>query len=461
MENLIKVRRNCDRVQYHSHLCLGVHPSGRKAKWTAAGFFKLENGKIIRFIKEWDKLSMWKQLGFPLEEATTSLPVARPSLMIASLETIRRYLHAHAELSDQEKSTAASIVGWLQEVGAKRIITGLGGYGVAGVFSGRETGPRVMLRAELDALPISERGDERAWRSQNEHVAHSCGHDGHMAILLGIAKRLADTPPIRGEIILLFQPAEETGDGARAVVESKEFDASLRSDVAYALHNQPGRPFGEISIREGAFACASRGMIVRLHGRCSHAAHPEQGVSPVHVMCQLLKELEQLPERLPSSEDLRLVTIVHAQLGEVAFGTTPGEAVIMATLRTATDALMQPLVEAARELIERATQDAGLTYDIEFRDVFAAVLNDQQATKDVIHCAEKCGKKLKLLQAPNRWSEDFGVYSTVCRSAMFLLGAGEKMHVLHDSAYDFPDALIDHGVEMFWALLNEQRLFDD
>jgi len=118
------------------------------------------------------------------------------------------------------------------------------------------------------------------------------------------------------------------------------------------------------------------------------------------------------------------------------------------------------LVEAAYELIERETQEAGLTYDIEFRDVFSAVINDQQATADVIRCAQKCGKMLRLLPAQNTWSEDFGVYSAVCRSAMFLLGAGEAMYVLHDSAYDFPDALIEHGVEMFWALLNEQQLFD-
>lgn len=392
--------------------------------------------------------------------STASISPVVPSLKNASLPTIRHYIHAHAELSNQEKNTAATIVGWLQEVSATRIITGLGGHGVAGVFKGREKGPRVMLRAELDALPITEQGDGREWRSQNEHVAHSCGHDGHMAILLGIAKRLADIPPVRGEVVLLFQPAEETGDGARAVIESEKFDTSLRPDVAYALHNQPGRPFGEVSIREGAFACASRGMIVRLHGRCSHAAHPEQGLSPVGAMCHLLKELEQLPQRLPPSEELRLVTIVHAQLGEVAFGTTPGEAVIMVTLRTATDTLMQPLVEAAHDLIERETQKVGLSYDIEFRDIFAAVFNDQDATTDVIRCAQKCGKMLTLLPAPNRWSEDFGVYSAVCRCAMFLLGAGETMYVLHDSAYDFPDTLIEHGVEMFWALLNEQGLFD-
>jgi len=133
---------------------------------------------MFRFIKEWDKLAMWKQLGFPLDEATETNAVAPlsavlPSLMNTSLETIRHYLHAEAELSGQEKLTAASIVGWLQEAGATRIVTGLGGHGVAGVFSGGEKGPKVMLRAELDALPISERGDAREWRSRNEHIAHS------------------------------------------------------------------------------------------------------------------------------------------------------------------------------------------------------------------------------------------------------------------------------------------------
>lgn len=423
---------------------------------------------MFRFIKEWDKSAVWTQLGFPIDEATkienvvpTPLPSPFPSLMNASLESIRHELHAQPELSGQEKLTAASIFGWLQEAGAARIITGLGGYGVAGVFSGREKGTRVMLRAELDALPISEQCKEREWCSRNEHVAHSCGHDGHMAILLGIAKRLALMPPTRGEVVLLFQPAEETGAGARAVIESEKFDTSLHADVAYALHNQPGRPFGEISIREGAFACASRGMIVRLHGHCSHAAHPEQGLSPVRVMCNLLEQLEQLPQRLPASEDLRLITIVHVQLGEEAFGTTPGEAVVMVTLRTATDALMLPLVEAARELVEQETEKAGLTYEIEFRDVFAAVFNDQQATADVVRCAHKHGKAITILQAPNRWSEDFGIYTAICRCAMFLLGAGEATYVLHDSAYDFPDALIEHGVDIFWALLNEQHLFNN
>ena len=125
---------------------------------------------MFRFIKEWDKLAMWQQLGFPLEEATTTktetiplFSVVVPSLMNASLQTIRHYLHAQAELSGLEKLTAASIVNWLQEARATRIVTGLGGHGVAGVFSGNEKGPRVMLRAELDALPISERGNGREW----------------------------------------------------------------------------------------------------------------------------------------------------------------------------------------------------------------------------------------------------------------------------------------------------------
>ena len=143
-----------------------------------------------------------------------------PSLMNSSLETIRHYLHSYPELSNHEGQTASYIVKWLQEANATRILTGIGGCGVVGLFSG----PRVMLRAELDALPVTENG-------QN-FVAHSCGHDGHMTILL-------------------FQPAEETGDGARTVIEDRQFKELIRPDVAYALHNQPGRRFGEISIREG------------------------------------------------------------------------------------------------------------------------------------------------------------------------------------------------------------------
>ncbi|UJR32764.1 hypothetical protein I4U23_020224 [Adineta vaga] len=445
----------------------GITASRKKATWTVVGIFQLENSKITLFIKEWNKSAMWQQFGFPHdEEAHIEMkPIAScftplPSLIDTSLETIRHYLHAQPELSSNEKMTAACITTWLKEVGATRVITDLGGYGVAGVFSGPKPGPRVMLRADLDALPIHEKSNGREWCSRNENVAHSCGHDGHMAILLGIAKQLSYQPPVRGEVVLLFQPAEETGDGARAIIQCNKFDASLRPDVAYALHNQPGHSLGEIAIREGAFACASRGMIVHLQGRCTHAAHPDQGLSPARVMCHLIEKLEQLPRSLPATQELRLLTIIHAKLGEIAFGTSPGEAVIMATLRTATDDLMQPMVEAARALIECETQQAGIKYDIKFCDIFDAVMNDQHATKDVINCARKCEKKLTLMSVPARWSEDFGVFSSICPSAMFLLGAGETAAVLHDAAYDFPDALIQHGVDMFWALLNEHELFE-
>ena len=149
----------------------------RKSKQEQSIIFMLP--VLLRFVKEWDKLSMWKQLGFQFDETATSRIdtavsscTALPSLIGTSLETIRRYLHAQAELSGHEKHTAISIVSWLQEVGSGRIITGLGGYGVAGVFGGRKAGPRVMLRAELDALPISEEDKGREWHSRNGHVAH-------------------------------------------------------------------------------------------------------------------------------------------------------------------------------------------------------------------------------------------------------------------------------------------------
>jgi hypothetical protein len=142
---------------------------------------------IFRFIKEWDKLAMWKQLGFPLDEATAdetstnvSLSTTYLPLMSTPLATIRHHLHSQPELSGQEKLTAALIASWLQEAGAGRIITGLGGHGVAVVFSGQKAGPRVMLRAELDALPIHERGEGREWLSRNEHVAQCIIQDARV-----------------------------------------------------------------------------------------------------------------------------------------------------------------------------------------------------------------------------------------------------------------------------------------
>ncbi|GHA85714.1 amidohydrolase [Modicisalibacter luteus] len=374
------------------------------------------------------------------------------SMLDNSLIELRHRLHAMPELSGQEVATAECVAGWLEEAGADEVIRNLGGHGVAGVFRGNAPGPRVLLRAELDALPIEEQGD-REWRSTREHVAHSCGHDGHMAVLLGVAQRLAYERPASGEVVLLFQPAEETGDGARRIVASEDF-GRIRPDHAYAFHNLPGRPLGEVSVCSGAFTCASRGMIIRLNGLCSHAAHPELGRNPAMAMCRILQGLKRLPLQMPDDHGLVMVTLIHARLGEVAFGTSPGQAEVMATLRTASDDMMRALAEAAVALARTEADEEQLGIEIDWCDTFTATTNAEEAVQAIEKVAAKQGASVSRMEAPHRWSEDFGALSATANGAMFTLGAGEECYPLHHPGYDFPDPLLEKGVGIFLGLVH-------
>ncbi|MHB0775590.1 amidohydrolase [Halomonas sp. WWR20] len=375
----------------------------------------------------------------------------RDSLLNASLASLRHALHARPEVSGRESATAQLIAEWLAEAGADPVLTGLGGHGVAGVFRGAEAGPRIMFRAELDGLPIQETS-AAAWASCHPHVAHSCGHDGHMAILLGLAQRLATAPPRRGETVLLFQPAEETGEGARAVIGSPRF-AELKPDQIYALHNLPGRPLGEVSLKEGAFTCASRGLIIRLTGLCSHAAHPELGRNPAMAMCRILQGLKRLPQQLPHDQGLAMVTLIHARLGEVAFGTSPGQAEVMATLRTENDEMMRALAEAAVSLARSEAEEEELGIEIDWCDNFTATRNAAQAVDAIERVAQSLGLTVNRLEKAHRWSEDFGQLAAQGQGAMFTLGSGEKCPPLHYPDYDFPDELLEIGIAIFERLL--------
>ncbi|SFI17375.1 amidohydrolase [Modicisalibacter xianhensis] len=373
-------------------------------------------------------------------------------MLDTSLAELRHHLHAVPELSGEEVATAERIAAWLEEAGADQVLRNLGGHGVAGVFQGEIPGPRVLLRAELDALPIDEQGDKH-WRSIREHVAHSCGHDGHMAVLLGVAQRLAHQRPARGEVVLLFQPAEETGEGARRIVACDDFER-IRPDHAYAFHNLPGRPMGEVSVRNGAFTCASRGMIIRLNGLCSHAAHPELGRSPAMAMCRILQGLKRLPQQMPDDHGLVMVTLIHARLGEIAFGTSPGQAEVMATLRTASDDMMRALAEAAVALARAEAEEEQLGIEIDWCDAFAATTNTEEAVRAVETVAAGQGLPVSRMETPHRWSEDFGALSAVANGAMFTLGAGEECLPLHHPGYDFPDPLLEAGRGIFLGLIH-------
>lgn len=365
------------------------------------------------------------------------------------IRAFRRELHAFPEISGEEADTARRVEQALLQTKPDRIVTGIGGHGIAAVYEGASAGQTMLVRAELDGLPIAEIS-EAPYRSTVAGKGHLCGHDGHMAILLAVAKALGAKRPATGRVVLMFQPAEENGAGAAAVLADQKFDA-LKPDLSLSLHNFPGIPLGHVLLNEGPVNCASRGMKITLDGKTSHASQPEEGVAPTFAMASLLGALTDLGNNGPLTPDYSLVTVTHARLGEPAFGISPGQAEIWATLRTLTDEAMQGLVARAEELAHRHARAGGLSVTISYEDVFRQCFNSTEAVQvlrralDEEGISHEAGSDL----LPMKGSEDFGLFRTVAPSAMFFLGAGEDHPRLHNPDYDFPEDLLGIGAGVF------------
>lgn len=366
---------------------------------------------------------------------------------LEELIAFRRELHRHPEVSGQEVETAKRIVAALKPLNPTRIMTGLGGHGVAAVFDSGAQGPTVLFRAELDALPIQEINDIE-WASQVAGKSHVCGHDGHMTMLLALGRMLSREPVAKGRVVLMFQPAEEDGSGAKAVVSDPAYQ-EIQADLAFAIHIEPGRPFGFVSTCAGLINCASLGLKISLTGKTSHAADPEGGVSPAPAIAQIIPALNAFGRGGAVDDDFRLVTITHVQIGEPTFGIAPGEGVIYATLRTAGDEGMASLEAAARTLATDAATHYGLQVEFEVCDDFAASINHSEAYGIATHALDALGVPYGDGGVPMRASEDFGVFGWGAKAAMLCLGPGEDYAVLHNPDYDFPDDLIPTGSAIF------------
>jgi amidohydrolase len=363
------------------------------------------------------------------------------------LRRLRRTLHERPELAHREHATAQLIAAFLSARGPDHLATGIGGTGVGAVFEGAEHGPTVVVRAELDALPIAEL-TELPYQSRTPGVAHLCGHDGHMTMVAGLADRLAENRPGRGRVCLLFQPAEETGEGAHLVVQDPFFER-LAPDWAFAVHNLPGRPMGQVVVRTGTFAAGSVGAVVQLKGRTSHAAYPEEGRSPAATAAKLIHAAEQLPQELTGGgEHVSLATVIHARIGDVAFGTTPGEAVVMVTLRSDRAEGLMRLRLRLESVANELAVDHGLEVAVDWREEFPVTVNHPDAVAAVVSAAEANGLETAELDEPLRWSEDFGWFTNGRRGALVGLGSGSEQPPLHSGAYDFPDELIPIGLDL-------------
>lgn len=378
------------------------------------------------------------------------------------LVNIRRHLHTLAETAHKETRTARYVADKLKDMAKVR--KGIGGHGIIATIDSGRQGPVLLFRAELDALPVDET-ISLPHASKTRDVAHKCGHDGHMAILIGLAYKLQENPLKRGKVHLLFQPAEETGEGAQHMLEDPEMQ-DIRPDFVFALHNLPGFPQKAVILREDVFAAGSAGLIVRLTGNTAHAAHPEQGRSPASAVASLIQVWESLPDRTLDSGRFGLITVIHARIGSPAFGTTPGYAELMATIRAADPEDLASLRSEAVTAADKEAERYHLEMGHEWTEVFHPTVNHVHA----VQVAEKAALKLaarglldkqQILHIPDPfpWSEDFGFFTDRYPGALFGLGAGTEHPHLHATHYDFPDELLSTGVMLFFGIIEKTGLF--
>ena len=366
----------------------------------------------------------------------------------------RQHLHQNPELEFECHQTAAFIIERLHEIGVDEIHAGIAKTGIVAIINGQGAGRTIGLRADMDALPIEE-ATGAPYASRVKGKMHACGHDGHVTMLLGAAKYLAETRRFAGRVALLFQPAEEDGSGAAAVLADPRF-ADLAPDWAFALHNLPGLPLGVAVLEPGAANCASVGMRLRLSGRTAHAAEPHLAISPAAAIAALVPGLQALGNEGAAAlgPGFRLVTLTHLRMGVPAFGITPGEGEVFATLRCLEDGDMAALKAQAVALAEGLAAQHGLGLEVTWHDDFAASRNDPEATAH-LRAALAAAGVARIAGAPMRASEDFGRFGAVARSAMFWFGAGTAHPALHAPDYDFPDALIAPGMQVFLRVLDD------
>jgi amidohydrolase len=372
---------------------------------------------------------------------------------------LRRLLHRNPELSGHEKKTARTITEYIKKYNPDGVINNLGGEGVAFIFNGAQMGtgadkgPTVMIRCELDALPIDEI-NQVEYRSGERNVMHACGHDGHMTIAASLAPILNRRKPNRGRVVLLFQPAEETGRGADLVIGDRKF-RKITPDYIFALHNLPGFSKGTIILSRQNFAAASRGMIIKLTGKTSHAAEPEKGNSPAMAMSRIVEMLSGLKDEKNNFKDFKLATVIHVRLGEIAFGTTPGYAEVIATLRSYRNDDMEKLANMAESRAHTIADNSNIGCEVEWTEEFPATVNHEKCTELIESAISKTGYPSQYIEKPFKWSEDFGHFTEKFCGAMFGIGAGIDHPSIHNPDFDFPEEIIPNGVRMFTSIIEE------
>lgn len=378
------------------------------------------------------------------------------SILDASLH-LRQRLHTCPEVSFKESETSRAVAEWLEQHGLS-VTRNVARTGLVVELTSHREGPTRLFRADLDAIGTARGGHEvnlgprLARHSSGENAEHVCGHDGHSAMLSGALATLAtDLDAWSGKVIGVFQPAEEIGEGARAML-AHEALLNLNVDQAYSVHNQPGLAFGTIGIAVGVAALASVGVVVRLEGQGTHASTPHKGNAAISAMATLIRELLALPSYVVPFGSSVLVTPTYLDAGKRQFGRVPPAGELGLVLRGDDSECLDNVLTQARARAESLAASYGLTSRIELVEPFPTTINDHAVVSHVEEALGAAGFAIEVRERAQPWSEDFGYFLERWPGALLLLGAGEDHPSLHSEQYEFPDPLLAHGIDMWLTL---------
>ena len=365
----------------------------------------------------------------------------------------RQDIHSHPELAYQEKRTAKKVAKLLKEFGVDEIHEGIGGTGVVGVIRNGK-GPMVGLRADMDALPITE-ANKCDHASTHEGVMHACGHDGHTTMLLGAARYLAETRNFNGQVILIFQPAEEGFAGAKAMIEDGLFE-KFPVDSIYGMHNMPGVAEGNLDVGPGPRMAAADNFEIKINGKGAHGAMPNESVDPIVCGSAVIQALQSLVSRNSDPKKTLVVSVTQFNSGH-ANNVIPDFASLAGTIRyfdkTTGDFVRKKFPKIVKDICEAF----GAKAEIDYKIGYPPTINDTNAAKFALETAKEiAGNKASDSQEPMMGSEDFSYFLQEKPGAYAWIGNGNSAS-LHNPSYDFNDELLPIGAS-FLSRIAEKTL---
>ena len=368
----------------------------------------------------------------------------------------RQDLHTHPELGFEEHRTSDVVAEKLKSFGIE-VHRGLAGTGVVGVLKSGTSGRTIGLRADMDALPILERGTEdRPHRSVNDGVMHACGHDGHTTMLLGAAKYLAETKNFDGTVHFIFQPAEEGKGGGDKMVQEGLFEL-FPCDTVFGMHNIPGIPVGSFAVSKGPMMAARDNFEITIKGKGSHGAMPHHGIDPVLVGAHMVMALQSITSRNLSPQKALVLSVTQFHAGH-AFNVVPDDMVLRGTCRVFDPEVQDSLPERISKIMEGVCATFGASAELNYIRGYPATINDPDQAEIAAEIAERIAgaDRVDRDPTPMMGAEDFSYMLNRRPGAYIWAGNGDTAGVHHPD-YDFNDAGLPHGAS-FWAQLVEDRL---